>query len=202
MHIDRRVRYQLGCVDDHSCPVSMGELGDARDIGNRAEDIRHSGHGDNLHVWSQFRLEDGHVETPVIGDGDMVQGGACSFGHHLPRHQVGVVLHLGSQDSISLGKILQPPAEGNSGQGCCRPTGEDDLPLVGRSDEIGDSSPGCLVGLGGRDGELVGTPVNIGVGGASEAIHRFENGYRLLRGGSRIEEMHPVVEDREVCFQV
>ena len=42
-----------------------------------------------------------HVQLAFIRDGDDLQAGACALAHHLPRHDVGVVLHGGDEDFIT-----------------------------------------------------------------------------------------------------
>ena len=45
------------------------------------------------------------VEPTLVGDPDPAQGGAGAAGELLPRHEVGVVLHLGDEDLVALTEV-------------------------------------------------------------------------------------------------
>jgi hypothetical protein len=65
---------------------------------------------------------------------------------------------------------------------------------------LSDTVSGSFVSVRRGDGEFVCATVDIGVGSSGEVIHRFEDRDRLLGRRARIEEVDPVVEDREVGF--
>ena len=111
----------------------------------------------------------------------MVEDRACPFRDHLPGNKIGVVLDFGGEDAISLLKVFEPPAKGHGVQRRGGSSYKDHFAWVVRSDELCNAPTGRFVRLCGSNGELVGTPVDVGVRRPGEAIHRFENRDWLLR---------------------
>ena len=82
--------------------------------------------------------------------------------------------------------------------------GEHDL-VGGRADEIGNFCPRRLVEVGRFLGDLVHTPVDVGIVRRVVMVHRFDHSQGLLggRGGIQVHEPIPVddtLEDREVLL--
>ena len=67
------------------------------------------GHGEELRALRQLRAQVVHVQAAVIGDRDVVEGGADLARQLLPRHDVGVVLELGRHDPVAgLPRFVRP----------------------------------------------------------------------------------------------
>ena len=109
----------------------------------------------------------GQVEPAVVGEAEPLQLRAGALREQLPRHDVGVVLHLRDDD---LGLVVHPvglvgPAEhvGHEVERLGGVLGEDHLVAARRVDEGGDLVAGALVQRRGLLGEHVHTAVDVGV---------------------------------------
>ncbi len=180
----------------------MCQVGDPPNRRDRAQDVRHAGHRHHLHVRAEQLLVSVEVQSEVVGHRDVVERGPRPLGHHLPGDEVGMVLDDGGQDAVTGAEVLQPPSEGDHVQPGGGAPGEDDLSGVGGADEPGNPLSCRFVGIGGSHRELVRPTVDVGVRGAGEAVHSFEDGNRLLGRGTRVEEVDPVGEDGKVGLQV
>ena len=86
----------------------------------------------------------------------------------VPRHDVGVVLHVGEHDDVAGGEVGPAPRLGDEVERLGGVLREHDLVGVAGVDEAGDLGPGRLVGVGGLGGEAVGAAVDRGVAGLGE----------------------------------
>ena len=73
---------------------------DPRDVGDGPEDVGRVREGHDLGPLGDHLVELVEVEPAVVGDPDPPQGGTGAPAQLLPRHEVGVVLHLGSDDLV------------------------------------------------------------------------------------------------------
>ena len=76
-------------------------------------------------------VEVGEIELAVVGEGDPADLDAPLGGEHVPRHDVGVVLHVGEHDHVAGGRGWLVPTLRHQVQGLGGVLGEDDL--VGRA---------------------------------------------------------------------
>ncbi len=76
---------------------------------------------------AQEDLEDVEAQDPVVGDRDELQVAVHLLGQDLPRHEVGVVLHLGEHDRVALAQVAAAPAVGDEVHRLGRVAGPDDL---------------------------------------------------------------------------
>ena len=134
--------------------------------------------------------------------------GAGALGEQLPRHDVGVVLHLGDDDLVALADL----------QRAARPASVFATRLsasvaflvkttssrLGRVDERRDLVAGALERLGRLGAELVHGAGDVGVVPLEVVDHRVDHDLRLLRGVGAVEvdQRQPAreraLEDREV----
>ena len=178
------------------------------------------GEGDDLGALGDHRVQVGQVETALVGQADPAQGGTGAPGKLLPRHEVGVVLHLGDHDLVAhpereprcdrrVDTVHRPfrrsvaEGVGDQVQRLGGVLGEHDLPRLG-ADKGGHGLTGTLEGVGGLFGQLMGTPVNCGVLLLVEGALGIEHLARLLRGRPGVEvhqglpAAHGARQDREV----
>ena len=119
------------------------------------------------------------------------------LGHeHVPRHDVGVMLHVGEHDHIAGFEVGAPPGLHDEIERLGGVTGEDDLGGGGSVDERTHLLAGGLELVRGLLGDEVDATMHIGVDRAVVGVHRVEHGGRLLRGGGRIEIDDGSVVDR------
>ena len=52
------------------------------------------------------------VEDSVVTDGNAHKGGSGCFGHHLPWHDIGMVLEFSEQDPVAGPEVASTPAGG------------------------------------------------------------------------------------------
>src|SRR3984893_6013145 len=98
-----------------------------------------------------------------------------------------MVLHNGEHDLIARFDALAAERVGNKVDCLSRVAGEDDFFLARGVDESAYFFAGILLGLGRGVGEIMQSPMNIGVFGGVGVSHAIENGFRLLRRGGVIE---------------
>jgi hypothetical protein len=136
-------------------------------------------------------------ETAVVGHAEPAERRAGALGQQLPRHDVGVVLHLRDDDLVA-GADPEPLGLGARGGGVAQGVrdevdalgdvlGEHHLGLVRSADEAGDLQPRALVRLGRLLAELVRRPVDVGVVPGVELLDRVDHLQRLLRGVGAVE---------------
>ena len=158
----------------------------------------------------------GQVEPALVGDTEPAQRGTGADAELLPRHQVGVVLHLGDEDLVA-GADAEAGSIRAGGGGVAQRVGHEVDPLGGvlgehdlvsaGADERGDPRAGRLVGLGRLLGELVGPAVRGRVVLLVEVALGVEHLPRLLRRRAGVEvdqrlpAPHGAAEDREVGAQ-
>ncbi len=81
----------------------------------------------------------------------------------LPRHQVGVVLHLGEQNFVARPQKLAAPRVGHQVDRHRRAGGEDDLFALCGPDEVADLGTGGFQFFVDLHAELIIAPVGVGV---------------------------------------
>jgi len=144
-----------------------------------------------------------HVEPPVVAyprDADSRSGLGS---HHLPRHDVGVVLHLGQQDLVSCLEIGSPPACGDQVDALGAAANEDDLLVALGVEELSDSPPRLLEGRRRALAQRVHAAVHVAVVLGIVAGNAFDHSTRFV-GRRRVIQIHEwsavhvLVERREL----
>ena len=192
-HVHRMMRHQLRAVGEHRHARLVRQSGDLGHRGDHAGDVRLPGHGEDLGPLGDQRRV--FLEPAVGQDLEPAQGGAGALGELLPRHQVGVVLHLGDEDLVA-GPDRRRERVGHQVDRLGRVLGEHDLARV-RAEERGHLGPRALVDLG----ALLAEQVRASVGGAVVQLVERALGVqdldRLLRGGAGVQvDQRVAVADR------
>ena len=149
--VDRQLRRRLRGVDDHQRADLVGA---ARDLGDRVDGAEHvgdPGQRDDLGALGDQLVDVRQVEPAVVGEPEPPQRRAGALGEQLPRHDVGVVLHLGDDDLVAGPTCAVPrPGQGVRGQveRLGGVLGEDHLVAVGRVEERRHLVARVLEGLG------------------------------------------------------
>ncbi len=209
LHVDRHLRHGLGGVDDHERADLVGPAGDLGDRVDGAEHVGDPGQRDHLGALGDQLVDVGQVELAVVGEPEPAQRGAGALGEQLPRHDVGVVLHLGDERPRRRGR----PASGPRAQARVFATrliaSEAFLVKITSSREGALRKAATLSrppsNAGGRLGaELVHRAGDVRVVPLEVVDHRVDHDLRLLRGVRAVEvdQRVPVGErprqDREV----
>ena len=132
---------------------------------------------------------------PSSVSAEPAQRGPGPLARELPRHQVGVVLHLRDDDLVARPQPLADGA-GQQVQPLGDVLGEDDLARVGGAEEGRHLLAGTLVERGRFLGEGVNPAVNIGVVTLVVVALGVQHGQRLLAGRRAVEvdQRHAVVD--------
>ena len=125
-------------------------------------------------------VEVAQVEAVVVGDGDPAQLDAALGGEDVPRHDVGVVLHLREHDGVALAQVGACPRVRDEVDGLGRIADVDDLVRVVCVHEPGDLGARRLECRGRLLGDRVHAAMDVGVVLAVVAVHRVEHCERLL----------------------
>jgi hypothetical protein len=99
-HVGGDVGNGLGPVGQHQGAGTVGGLGDGRERRDGPEDVRHGRAGHELDPVHQA-IEFGQVEAVLVVEADPAELDAPLLGQHQPRHDVGVVLHVGEQHHVT-----------------------------------------------------------------------------------------------------
>ena len=202
-HVHRKVRHALGPVDEHAGAAGLRHAGHQLHRQDRAEavgGVRDRDHLRERREELRVGLED-HVAAVV--DRHHADHGAGSLGHHLPGHDVGVVLEFREHDLVAAGKARGEDIGAEVDPLGAAPHVDDLVGAVG-TQEVGDRLPGVLVGVGRPGGERVGPAVDVGVVVGVEVGDRVDHRLRLLRGRGVVEPgerlaVNLLVQDREVA---
>ena len=110
---------------------------------------------------SSSRSRSVRSSRPSGGERHPAQLDAALGGEDVPRHDVGVVLHLGEHDDVALAQVRAAPRVGDEVEPLGGVLREDHLALARRVDEPLHLQPRGLVGLGRLAGELVHAAVHV-----------------------------------------
>ena len=203
--VDGQMGQGLGAVHegDRSGGACCGaELGDGVD---GAEGVRSVDDADHFGLVAlQFPGEVFKVEGAILPHVYRHQLSAFLFAHHLPRDDVGVVLHLGHQHGVSGAEVGAAPGLGDEvdpvrGAGC-----EDDFFGGLAANVVRDFPPGTFIGFRGQLGQMVCSAVDVGVVVREVFALSLDDGQRLLGTGGIVEvdqrlAVDAPVEDRKVA---
>ena len=207
--VDGDVRHRLRAVQQHQRTDLPGPGDEDVDGVDGAEQVGVVHHRDELRALVDELVELRQVEPALVGEAEPAQRRAGALGEQLPRHDVGVVLHLGDDDLVT-GAEAQARVLRHGGERVRdevdrlgRVLGEHDLGGGARPDERRDLLAGALERLGGLGAERVHGPGDVGVVQLVVLPDRVDHLARLLRRvpGVEVDERVAVdlpVQDREV----
>ena len=178
-----RSRHTLSRIDEDFCSSSVGG-GD--DFLQWIADAQHVGGVDHTDESCALEgmMERLHVEREVLGDGHITQLNTPFLSEHLPRHDVGVVLHLRQNDGVALDEVGPTPSMSNEVDAFCCAAGDDDLVCVEALLEFASAG---FVAFGRLSGQGVDGSVDVGVGLGVVIVHGVEDHLWLLGGRSVVE---------------
>jgi hypothetical protein len=192
----------LGGVDVHERARRVGGVGQQPDVVERPEDVRHGRDRQQLRTVEQ-PVEVGEVELEVVGDGDPAELDAALFDEDVPRHDIGVMLHLGDDHRIAGAEVLAGPGVRDEVHRLGDVLREDDLARSTCVEQLGHLGASSLVGGCRLLRDRVDAAVHVRVVVAVVVLHGVEHGTRLLRRRRRVEVHERLAvdlafEDREV----
>ena len=191
-HVDRQLRRGLRGVDHDDGADLVGPAGDLGDRVDRAEHVGDPGQRDDLGALGDQLVDVRQVEPAVVGEPEPAQRRAGALGEQLPRHDVGVVLHLGDDDLVARADLRAGPRAHASVLATRLSASEAFLVKItssrdGRVDERRHLVAGVLERLGRLRAELVHGAGDVGVVALEVVDHRVDDDLRLLRGVGAVE---------------
>ena len=178
------------------------EFGDGID---GAEGVRGVDHTNQFGLVAlQFPGEVFEVEGAILPHVHGHHVSVLLLAHHLPRNNVGVVLHSGHQNGVSGIEVGAAPGLGDEVDRICGSGREDDFLCGFGADVVGNLSPGAFVGFGGQLGQMVRPAVDVGVVVREVFALSLDDGQGLLGTGGIVEvdqrlAVDAPVEDRKVA---
>ena len=198
------MRDGLGPVHEHDGPLPMGQLDHGLDRIDRAQRVRHVGDGDQSRPRVQRFLERIERHLARIIDRHHAQLRPGLLAHHLPRHDVGVMLQPRDHDLVPGGESAPTVRLGDEVDGLGRAPHEDDFLAPSGPDQALDRLACPLVGLRGPHAEFMDAAVNVGVVLGVVATDRVDHAPGLLRCGGVVQidqraTIDRLLEDRKLA---
>ena len=187
LDVELHVRRALRCVNDHGGAVL---LGDACDLGRRIHGAEYVGDVHERHQLHFAVVQEARkciqIQLAGAAHGNKPQLELLLGSQHLPRYQVGVVLHGREQDGVARLERPRSPGTRHQVQRLGRVAREDDLARAG-VDERRESPARVLVEGRGLLGDAVHAAMDVRVARAVVTVHRVQHALRLLRCGGAVE---------------
>jgi hypothetical protein len=143
--------------------------------------------GDESRSLAERALECGQIERAVLEDRCDAQPRPALFAQHLPRYDVGVVLHLGDEHLVARAQVRSAPAGGDQVDRLGGVADEHDLARLASAQEARDALACGFVALRRERRELVHAAMDVRVRVARELRHRVDHRARLLGARARVE---------------
>ena len=135
-------------------------------------------------------IEVGEIKLAVIRQPNPADFEVTFCSEHLPRHDVGVVFHVGEHNCVSCTQIGFPPREGDKVEALGSVLGKDDRFRNWCVNEAGNFCSGAFEVIVCFGSHTVRRTVNGGVVVGQEIRHRIDDHLRFLSRVRRIEIHH------------
>ena len=190
LDVHRHVLRRLRSVDEYRHASAMRRRNHLLDGINRPERVRQMDDRDQPRVRPEKLLVLLELQHSLVRDRNHPQGRALFSAHHLPGHDVGVVLHGGDHHLVSRAETCTAERLGHQIDGLGGVAGEDDFARRGGVDEALHRRAGVFERLGGALAEQVDAAVHVRVVLAVVGRQRVEDRTRLLgrRGVVQVHE--------------
>ncbi len=189
LHVHRQMRHGLRAIDQHRHAACMGKLRHARHIVDGAQYVRDMGDGQHARARPEQLRQGLQVERAVVADRRHAQFGTGGIAHHLPGHDVGMVLHRRHQHLVAGLQARPCVALCDQIDRFGGATHEHDLVGAAGVDKGRNLLPRGLEGVGGALRQRMDAAVDVGVIAQFEGAHGVEHGQRFLRR-RRIVQIH------------
>ncbi len=148
LDIDTHVRHQLGAIDVDLGAFCVRQCGNGLEVGHCAEDVGHSGDGNDLRAFGEFIGIVIHIEAPITGGTDVDELDADAIAQHEPRDDIGVVLEFGEDDFVAGFELAFTITTGDEIDGFRCTAGVNDFCRRAGLDELGNQLADRLVFFG------------------------------------------------------
>ena len=207
LHIHLEMRHTLRAIGQEVCAMGMGQLRHLADGIDGAEHVAHVGHTDKAGALIEQRLVGCHIQIAVVVHRNDAQDDAQPVAQHLPRHNVGMVLHNGEYHLVALVQESASVTVGHEIEALGGAAREDYLLRLSRVDEAAHLLAGCLVEFGGLLREVVHTAVHVGVRIVVFLADGVNHGAGFLRRGGVVQinqwaAVHLSAEDGKISSHI
>ena len=186
-HVHAEVGHALRPVRQEERAVGVGHVGHVAHGVHRAQHVAHVG---RTHQPGAGRKE-AFVGVEPQGAGIVhrndLDDDAFALTQHLPRHDVGVVLHDGEYHFVAFVEKAIAQRRSHEVEAFGRAAREDDFGRRARTDEGPHAFAGLLVQVGGLLREEVDAAVHVGVDRVVFVHHGLDDAARFLRGGGVVQ---------------
>ena len=181
------MRHGLGAVEQHghAAPVRLGD--EVLHRHDRAERVRYVGQREQPRAIRQQRLEGGEVHFARPGHRDHAQLRAGLLAHHLPGHDVGVVLEPRDEDFVAALQARSRVALRDEVDRLGRAAHEDHLARRAGVHEATQLLAGAFEQVGRLLAQRVHAAMHVGVGRLVVVGHGVDHALRALARGGVVE---------------
>ena len=172
---------RLRSIDQHRHATAMRRRNHLLDGIDRPEHVRQMDDRDQPRVGPEKPLVLLELQRPIVRDRNHPQRRALFLTHHLPGHDVGVVLHGGDHHLVSRAETCTPERLGHQIDAFGGVAREDDFARRDGVDEALHRRAGVLERLGGALAEQVDAAVDVRIVLAVVDHQRVKHRTRLLR---------------------
>ena len=158
----------------------MGEVDDALHWHDGAQHVGDMRDGDQLGAVTQKLFEGLHTEFALISDRCDFQHQSFFIAHHLPRHDVGMVFHLGDDNFVAGVERTPPMGCGNQIDRFGGVPGENDFLAAFRIEKGLNLIARAFIGIGRAFAQIVSPAMHIGVFGLIDGAHGIDHLARFL----------------------
>lgn len=144
LHVRAPVHDALTSVHDGDRPHGMRRVDNPAQFGPCAERIRRLRHGDGARTPVEQRRQQFGAQTPFVVEGQHPDFGPFAFAQHLPRNDIGVVLHFADDDVVARTDEFLAPRIGHRIERSRRAGRENHLFLLRRLDKGAGSARATL----------------------------------------------------------
>ncbi|AEW73302.1 hypothetical protein EcWSU1_01864 [Enterobacter ludwigii] len=204
LDVDRVVHDRLRTINQHLRASLVGFLDNRCHRVLGSQHVRNLGHGHQPRTRIQQRVELLKLEGAINIQWDHPQLRTDTLTEHLPRHDIGMVLHLGDDDVIPRVDLRVAPAVGNKVDPLGGTTHKHQFLWRACIEESGDLGTHIFHTLGRLRTHGVDTPVHGGITVAVEFRFRFDHLIRFLRAGRTVQirqgqTVHFTGQNRKIC---
>ena len=187
LHVDLEVRRGLRTVDQHDCANGVCHLRNFFQRRDRAQRIGNMGDGDYFRALVEQFGVGIHVEFARVADGNHAQHCAGGITHHLPRHDVGMMLHF-RNDNFIAGLEFAAAITKRNQVDCFRgATHENDFFILARVDELANLASCAFIGIGRALAQIVHTAMDVRIEMRVIVALGVDHRPGFLRGGGVVE---------------
>ena len=187
LHVEREMRGRLRRVHQRQRARCMRQRANFLHGIDRAERVGDMNGADDFRARRNLFRERLHVQRAVVENRRDDEPRSRARGDELPRHDVGVVLHVRDQNFVALAQIRAAPARGDEVDRLRRAAREHAFPRLARADERRGAFPRVFERGRRRLAQMIKPAVNVRVFLGIKPGNGIDDALRFLRRGGAVE---------------